>query len=543
LAGLWGAIRAAVGAFRKAYLSTAADRMDRDRFGLLDARRLRYAIYEALYENTAYDGGPFGLHSWAQGFKTQFGLYDFCQGIHNPAGRIIGFAETHILGGALDPEAGDGVAVPSACPIVTEIDELRPAIAALWRASRWNIKKGLWTRRGAMLGDAPLVIRIDEARQLARLRTIHPKNLAHVERDDDDAVTGYVIEETRPDPTRTIDPAALQRAELDPGTVYLEICQRDGDDVAWQTYRDGRLYDWRTDPATGKPFGTGPGAMPEWRHRLPFVPLIPAQHVEAGGDWGLSELHAAIAKIVVADDAGSKVNDQIRKLVEAPWFFSGVTKRDVDQWQITRTPPTPGRPQAAREDRPLIFAQAPESRAISLVADLRIAEATDHVASLRESLEKDYPELQYERIRAAGDVNAAALREARKPAITKVNQRRQQYDEALACAQAMAVAWAGDLGFPAFSGFGVDDWGGPRLEHSIGARPVFEVEDIDRIEEDAAEAAATGAWVAAGVPVEVALERAGWSTEDVARVVQIKAAAEARLAAQAKVVGSPGSFA
>jgi hypothetical protein len=64
--------------------------------------------------------------------------------------------------------------------------------------------------------------------------------------------------------------------------------------------------------------------------------------------------------------------------------------------------------------------------------------------------------------------------------------RRAGYDSALMRAHQMAVAIGGMRGYVGYQGFSLDSYRAGALEHSIGDRPVFAIDPLDRIEEDTA---------------------------------------------------------
>ena len=93
----WRRFVAAYKAFREPYLISRFD--DDAEFCDFDARRLRYAIYWAFYENTAYRK----VHGWATRYKVDHGLYRYIRNIYNPAYRLGEFWKAHLWGGTLDP--------------------------------------------------------------------------------------------------------------------------------------------------------------------------------------------------------------------------------------------------------------------------------------------------------------------------------------------------------------------------------------------------------------------------------------------------------
>lgn len=456
---------AAFRAFREPYLISLPTTVDGD-FGDWEARKLRYALYWAFFENTAYRN----IQSWARTYKRDFGLYRYIRHIYNPTYRLGVFWQTHLWGGQLDPEAGDGQGEPSALPIqvgeTADEERLRAAIAQLWVNSNWSVKKDVLTLQGSMKGDIGLEVVDDPLREKVYLRIVQPDVVKSVNLDDFGHVKGYVFELERDDPER-------------PGrdVTYTEEVTRDGDLVVYRTYRNNSLYDW-TDTDDGR------GA--EWDVPYGFVPFVMLQHNDVGLDWGWSELHAGRGKFGEADDLASKLSDQVRKSVDSPWLFSGVdkpgstprtTSRDNETYQATSS--AADRPQPGREEVPALYGPA-EAKATPLVAPLDVSATVEYIQSLLEEIERDFPELRADIYTASGDASGRALRVARQQAESKVRMRREGYDQALVRAQQMAVAIGGMRGY--FEGYNLESYEAGALDHSIGKRPVFAQDPMDDIE-------------------------------------------------------------
>lgn len=476
---------AGMAAFREAYLHAGAQ--DDGAFGDLAARQVRYEILWAFFENTAYRK----IHTWAQKFKADFGLYKHTRNIYNPAARLGNFWQTYLMGGALDPLAGPA----GALPIVTDNEALRPAIARLWRDSNWMIGKDVFTLRGAVLGDAALRVVDDVARGKVYLHALHPGALADVTLDPQGNVKAYTLEESRPDPRN--DGRAV---------VYRETAERDGDEVVYRTYLDSAPYAWD-------------GQAAEWREPYGFIPLVLAQHNNVGLAWGWSELHPALSKIREVDDVASKVSDHVRKYVDPAWLFSGMEKPKTTP-TLNQTAATPQRPEPMRDEVPALYATNPDAKAQPLVAPLDLAATLQHVQEMIGELERDYPELKFEVLRLGGQVSGAALRTAQEPVEQKVRMRRAGYDDALRRAQQMAVAIGGWRGYDGYAGFGLESYAAGALDHAIGDRPVFADSADDRQARELAFWQAARAATESGMPLGVWLARQGWTPEDVAAVVQ-----------------------
>jgi hypothetical protein len=486
----WSAAMTGYKAFNESYFQS--DQINLADFTDYDARRLRYSILWAMYENTAYDK----IHRWSVSYKTQKGLYKYIRNIYNPSYRLGEFWKTKLLGGMLDPEAGDGEQKPSALPIVTKNEALRPAIAQVWNWSNWQIKKdvfGLWT---PILGDGVLSVVDDPSKKKVYMKVMHPGNLKAVELDDFGNVKGYILEYKREDPR-------LGRSGM---VTYKETATRNGDDVEYKTYLDNGLYKWD-------------GETAEWSVPYGFVPMVVLQHNDVGLDFGWSELYPGLSKFREVDDQASKLHDQIRKLVEGAWLIAGLSKPTATP-VATGQDATDEKPQPGREEMKIIYATNPGATATSLVSPIQIGEVSANIKDLISELERDFPELKVDLANASQDLSGRALRINRAPAEAKVMQRRPNYDNAIVRAHQMAVAIGGYRGYgDAFNGFDLDSYAAGALDHSIGKRSVFDTDPQDKLDEngtfwDNAKKARD-----AGVPLPVFLKQQGWTPERINEVI------------------------
>ena len=469
---------AAYRAFRAEMMSSPSE--GGSEFTDFESRRLRYAVAWSFFENTAYQD----IHSWAVTYRTRFGLYKYLRDIYSPAQRIASFARDHIWGGSLDPLAG----LEGCLPIVTDNERLRLPISTLWTWSNWGIVKDIVTLQGAVMGDALLRVVDDVATGKVYLEQIHPGTVSALDKDRFGNIKGYVIEERR------LHPVSGKAVD------YKETCERGpGEEVIFRTYLGKALFAWNGDVA-------------EWSEPYGFVPMVHIQHNNVGLGWGQSEFHAAYSKINEANDQGSMLSDQIRKSVNPKWLFSGV-KDGATAPARTSTTPTATHPQPGREEADALYASDPQAKAQPLVAPLDIAGALSNIQKVIDAIENEYPELKFDELRAQGKLSGVALRVARQPIETKVNQRRANYDNALVRAQQMAVAIGGWRGLPEFAGFGLDSFDQGALNHSIGPRTVFSVDPIDKVEESRVFWEAAKVAKDAGATLDAYLKDAGWDDE------------------------------
>lgn len=450
------------------------------------ARRMRYAIYWTMYENTAYRN----IHKWAESYRNQYGLYKFIRNLFNPAYRLGEFWVSHTFGGQLDPLAGDGSGVPSAIPIATDDKRLRVAISRLWRDSNWQVNKDIFTLHGAILGDAIIRVNDDTEHGRVYMEVINPGDVTDVTVDNMGNVKHYRIDQTRKHPESGQD------------VLYTEIAENmGGGAIHYSTFLDGIAYPWN-------------GQVDEWDEGYGFVPMVTVQHHNVGLDWGWSEIHPSRSKMHEADDLASLISDQIRKTVNPFWLFAGVEKPSTAPGMAGASA-TSARPQPGREELPALYAKDAAAKAQALVAPFDFPGMTGHLDKILGEIEGEYPELHYDKLRLSGDLSGAALRTARQPAEQKVRQRRAAYDDGLVRAQQMAVAIGGMRGYNGYEGFGLDSYDAGALDHAVGDRAVFGTDQLEQYEEDTAFWTAAQAATNAGYPLEAFLADHGWTPEKI----------------------------
>jgi hypothetical protein len=456
-----------------------------------DGRQARYDILWSMFENTAYRN----LHAWSTKLKSDYGLYRHIRNIYNPANRLGIFWQTHLLGGALDAAAGDGSSVPSAIPIVTDNEAHRTAISQVWNWSNWDSRKDIYGLWGSVLGDVGLRVIDDPQRKKTYLSIVHPGTLSDVVFDEFGNVKGYTITETRPNPNRGVNGAET--------VTYTEVADRDGDEVVYQTYLNDSLYAWMGDRA-------------EWSEPYGFVPLVLTKHFDVGMEWGWAEIYPLLSKAREVDDQASKLDDQVRKLVDAPWLFAGVDKPKKDV-TATGKSASSDRPEPGREEIPAMYGPA-GAMATPLVAPLDLTAVGANIDRLLGELERDLPELQNDIWSVGNDPSGRALRIARQRVEAKVRMRRPNYDSGMKRALQMALSIGGFRNYDGFSGFNLDSYREGDLEFSIGDRPVFASDPMDAIDESAALWSAAGSAGKAGMPLDLFLKTQGWSDENIAQV-------------------------
>jgi hypothetical protein len=521
-----------------------------DSWSMLAARRLRYAMAWASYQNTSYRD----IHRWARELRRDLGLYRWTRSIYNPTYRLAEFYVTHVLGGQLDPLAGDGKGTPSCLPILTENEAIRPALAAGWLAGNWQTEKDIAVRYGALFGDVGLKVVDDAGRGRVYLDVVHPKHVKHIVRDRSGNVREYVIEERRVDP-RGSRPAPGEKATDRKVVTYEEHCFRDGQDIVYRTYliddAGARSWDW----SLGADGGSAAG-RPEWSVPYGFVPLVWIEHIPVKLGYGLSEAHSAGPKIREADDLASVLHDAARKAVNPAWLFAGVNKGADPLRKRAESEDEYARHSRANDSgkaEELVLYGPSDAKVQPIIAPLDIAATLEALRDQFDQIERDFPELRFDRLRAAGDVSGEALRVAREPAEMKARQRRAQYDDGLVRAQKMMLSVGGyryretsdpalKANLEAFAPFGLESYASGDLDHAIGTRPVFDVSEWERLDLQTKRYTAIELGRKAGLPRKAALIEAGYSEADAERIDrEAESEAEKNMERAAKLAKPPAA--
>jgi hypothetical protein len=512
--------------FREEYI--VADPLVPWAWGTYAGRLLRYRLNWTLCDGSSYSD----VHLWSRAMRKKFGVYRWSRPIFTPGFRIMEFHATHIWGGGLDLQAGDGKGSPSALPIIDVASpRLRPMIGKIWRDSNWATKKDRIPRWGSSMGDAAIEVVEDTNKQRVKLRPVHPASLAHVACDEEGNVREYDLVEFWPDPE-----AELDRNGVRPLVKFTKRVRRDGEMVKFQTLRDDEPYDWRQHYYRAKDTEIGP----EWEAEYGFTPLVLTKHLDVGLDWGWAEIHPAIARAREVDDLGSIVTDQARRILNSGWILNSPqpsakvfrkaaasvsefeTLPMTDPGETTSTD-TSGVMTVIGRDKMQLYWIDPKNndnkpvQPFQLVGNMPIAEIGAHIDRLMNEMKEDFPELRLEGM-STGD-SGRARRLAQSRAIAKIHARRPNYDDPLVRAQMMALSVGGTLrgrkAYPGFEGVERNSFLDGDLYHRIGDRSVMQVDRMDTIEEEKMLAEVLQTYAQAQIPIGIGMRRLGYPAADI----------------------------
>lgn len=499
------------GAHREEDFDSAMETAEGRTYGRHDKRIRRYRLFWSFYANTVYQQ----INRWSESLIDERDLYGFVRNLYSPGYLVGEFWTSHLMGGPLDPEAGDGKDVPSALPIITENEFIRPVIAQIWADSNWQANKEIFGGYGAILGDSALAAVDDPVRGKVYHRVVHPQTIARLERDVFGNVKEYEIVEMRLDPEW--DEATQGPA---PEVVYREECWRDEADPQLIHYRTTKgdsdePYDWRDYPP-GTPDSAKVGG--EWTEPYGFVPMVVVAHRDRGHGWGYSELFPGLSRFYEVDNLASVLADQIQKVIQAPQLIAGAKKAEVTEFSGIE----------GRRDWPYLFCENAAVKAQSLSGDLDIGAASAFIAGLIADIERMYPELRADE--AGADASGVSRRIARERIEARVIQRRAPYDAALVRMHEMELsilAMRQYKGYPKLPSDAQRAYDSGQWKHSIGPRPVFTITAAERLEEATARAVAVKGFTDAGLPLRRALIEVGYTEVQADEIMTEKEADDA----------------
>ena len=455
-------------------------------------RLARYQMAWGFYQNRVYDN----LTSYlAATYPAGSQIYKYTKGLRNPIPAWVDFYVTNVWGGQLDLEAGNGQEKPSALPIITENDNLRPAIAKVWQWSNWNAKRLLTTINSAALGDAFIVV-VDSPRAgKAYMQVRRPSEFTSIDWDDFGHVKRCVIEyKTQDDDGKAYD----FKQVIEHPSVW------GGKFTRYTTYRDGKLYAYPENVQDGQ-------KTAQWEVPYDFVPVVHIPFKDVGEGWGALGYSATIPKIDAANSLASLLNTQIGKTVNPILLVYGLQSGGV-----TITTGDEG-----QDEIPMLYSpKSPtESRIEPLVTTLDLTGALALLDAQLANIAQDLPELRMSEAMRSG-LSGEALGRAFSDVAARINAVRGNHDSGLVRAHQMAIAIAGASGYdPAFRGFDLNSFKSGLLDHGIGDRPILPTSASEAVDTRGKQWDQVTKAVTAGMPLETALrEIMGWEDDDLAQM-------------------------
>lgn len=431
-------------------------------------RKEYYGLLWHFYLNTAYIRNPrYDPFQVVSRYLAEQRLYPNLRGIYNPVTRLTNAYVASIVGGKLDPLAGDGTVRRTALPILTEHENLRQPISKLWQWSNFDIKKALAPRFGAATGNFGIRLVDDPERGQVRFEIVPAWEVTDVQLDGVDNVIYWRQEY----PYEESDEQANGHVFTSVHTFALEI-----DKDEFRTYRDGLLYGFAEN-----------NGQEAWPNPYGFVPALWVKHIDTGTDLGLCAYHASIPVINTLNEVASHLAEQVKKSVHPQWFVSGATE------------PKSGSFLAGLK---VWWSPNDNARAQVLNDKLDIGGVVLMMKDVMEELEKSHPLLNFYVVRnriGSGDLTGRAVHTMLYDIEHDVNEAQMPYDSAWVRAHKMAISIGGFRQYDGFEAFDLENsYLKGDLDHSIGPRPLIPLDE----EQELALATQTGALLGTYIKAE-----------------------------------------
>lgn len=444
-----------------------------------------YDLLWAYYNNRVFERVSTIDGQWAR-YKGIYGLYRYVRSLYNPMRRLVNFYAGAVYPGVLSEDGGalpDGE--PMAIPLADDTPKaLKTAVAQIWQWSNWQAGKSVLVRYGAVTGNALVEVADSTERAKVTLDIIWPGLVSDLTLDRAGNVKAYALE--------------YQVQAEDGYSTYA--FRKTVDDESIRTYRNGNVV-----TEDDNPYG--------------FVPAVWAKHSDMGGDYGAGVMEGSIGKVDELNSLASHVHDQIHKVIEGAaiaWGGKGIenafgnTKRPATD-QLT----TPG----ADRESILLFTGPKDGKLESLLGNLDLTQAGEHLDRLLHEIEADHPELtMYTTLRGMSQVSGPGAERLMGDVRNMVIEAQAGYDQQSIKLFQMAVAIAGwrasrgDWGRSLtraqekFRPFDLDSYAAGDLDMTIMPRKLIAPTGLEQAQEEDAWALAMGHWADAGGDVAGFLE-------------------------------------
>lgn len=461
-----------------------------------EERAAMYALLWHYYSNEMFDK----LSQDEQLYRSNYKLYRFIRLIYNPVRRLVEFYVSSIYPGALSEDGSmlpDGI--PLAIPLAKDTpDNIKVAIAQFWQWSNWQALKSVQVRYGATLGNVLIEAVDDVERGNVSVNIPWPGHVTSIKLDAAGNVKGYQLE---------------YQTEDEEGKLYDFRKEVDGE--GFRYYRNDELYS-------------------ESPNVYGFVPAVWIRHISNGTDYGDPAIAGSIGKIDELNGLVSHVHDQIHKAIGSPavmWSDGPINNLFSQQKQGKTTDYVD--PPKGQEDVLMLRGPA-NGRVETLLGDLNLSDAAIWTDKQLAEIEQDFPELAfYKELRGMSQITGPAAARLVGDVASRVIEVAASYDLQNIKLMQMVLAIGG---FRANSGawgslnrqqqkflpFSLDSYERGDLDFSIVPRQIITPTKTEKAQETQAFWLGIKSAVDAGVPLEIALEEAGWTKERIAKMMKLK---------------------
>lgn len=418
--------------------------------GGLNTRASRQDLYrtmESYYYNTIYE--ELGLEAFNVTLAAKAESVTL-RGIYNPVPDIVAFYQKYVLTGRIGDESDD-----VDLTIDTKNARIIAPLLEVWQWSNLQTEKDLIPFYAANLGDCLLAV-VDRAPERAARGAVKP---------------GKVWIEIR-HPGELVDYDFDERGNFTYAKLESIAYERDasGRKVAYVYGRVLTKSEYRTEKDR-QPYAYRADGLAAWPNPHGFVPLVLVQHGRIGDEFGVNAYHHGIAPI-------NELN------LQASYLSTLLSQHLAPQWAIFGATVAPdGLPSDGR-----IWGFPSGTDAKAIIADLRVADAYEHLNAIRKHLEDLFPELAIPRLREKGQLSGVAVRGMLTDLIRNGELARDNYEAGLVRAGQMALTMGQNV---SGSGQALDGWRGigtyeaGALDHRYRWPPILPLSELEQLQVDA----------------------------------------------------------
>lgn len=468
-----------IGAFKTwsawwSYLTTTLQRGEeqasswRDQYNFLQAYYLNNGLYDVLRTSFAQLGYS------AEALKP----------IRNPAYRVVEFYAAKLWPGML----------PQALPIIADNTRIKEPLEQVWQWSNFGSEKQSIARSFPEYGDLFLKVatRSDNGRvSRVYFQNLTPQSITDFDTDERGYVT-YIRIDT-PQQRRQNDGRMENYTLTEVWDKETQLFRR------WEHKRalDAQLSQLGQ-PIVNESFSA---------FGIDFVPIVwqPFRHI--GQERGVAAITPAIDKIDEANRQATRLHQMLFRYNKPLWAASaGGADASGRPLPPPRLAGTDGSALARTDDPDSddILRLPGTTKVEALVPNINYESALAVLNDHMREISHDLPEMVYAEIQERSDLSGVAIRYLLEAAIDRLLEARGNAESALARANAMALTIGQATGL--FNGLGTYENGD--FDHTFADRPVLTPPEFER-------AQIVQTYTGAGVPLPVAVKKAGWNEEEV----------------------------
>lgn len=426
---------------------------------------------------------------------------------------------------------------PEPLTIQAENAAIIEPIETVWRWSNWRAKRPMVAGWTGLFGESWLKVQASQELGRVWFEYLEPRYVTAYEED----ARGFV-QYVRVDIPKTDDDGKA--------ITHTEVWS-----AAEQAYRR-----WETEGDAAarklKDLGSPVEEIQFSTFGIDFVPFVRIPFMDVGEDRAIGAVQLALESVAEADLSATNLHAMVYQDAEGAWVVeaNGTDPhgRPIPPMRIAAAEPTfdaQGRQTSngtgVQDDNSVTvgkrsFWRLPGGYTMkSIVPEIDYAGALAILQDHDTVLERLMPALAYSRLAEVGgpELSGRAIRYKLTAFIDQVTGVRATALEKLAQADAMALTLGKVNGIGEFEGVGDFDAGD--FEHGFEDRDVIPLSDLEEAEAESMRAQGYQTWRNAGLPDVEALQRAGYTKTEAARIVRLAATeAEAAMERQGALMGA-----